>query len=202
MFDLRNTTIKNFGYDTETAIDYTFNSLGYRSESEFDSNTPIVIVGNTISFGLGLPIEHTFAGIIEKNLNYPVYNFSWGCYGHTNLEQLSLIEHILSVSMPKLVIFQLNNWNRYRMPNGVVNFSNSKEIVKKEFDKFLLKSKTVLQKVPHIYLHWDEEQHEIDLPNCLIYNKFHIDSSLTNNKSTFGKKTHKLIATALLKTIL
>lgn len=199
MFGLRKQTVLQFGYDNETRTQYHFNSLGYRSDAEFDEcDSPIIILGNTISFGLGLPIEQSFAGIIAKALNCQVYNFSWGCYGHTNADQLLLLKQILCVMQPRRVIFQINNLNRFRNGNHV-SFNNLDDVVISEFNKFKLEIEQTLKSIPHDFLHWDNNSYPVHLPECLIYNKYHVDSSLQSNKNTFGPRSHKLIAHAILK---
>jgi hypothetical protein len=87
MYQFKNQTLTKYADDTHTGTTYTFNSLGYRSNREFDTiGNPIVVLGNTLSFGLGLNIEQTFGGFIESKTMTPVYNFSWGRYGHENIE--------------------------------------------------------------------------------------------------------------------
>jgi len=199
MYRLRNQTVTKFGYDNQNDTNYCFNSLGYRSDIEFDhSDAPIIILGNTISFGLGLEIEQSFAGIIAGILNCKVYNFSWGCYGHTNADQLQLLKQILSVITPRRVIFQINNLNRFRV-DDYVSFNNATDIVIAEFMQFSSEICQVLKSIPHDFLHWDKDNYSVDLPQCLIHNKYHVDSSLESNKDTFGPKSHKLIAHSILK---
>ena len=68
-----------------------------------------------------------------------------------------------------------------------------------EFNRFNLEIQQVLKSIPHDFLHWDETSYPVDLPECLIHNKYHVDSSLESNKNTFGPKSHKLIAYTILK---
>jgi hypothetical protein len=199
MFQLRNQTIARFGYDTDGVINYQFNDLGYRSDLEFTQNhNPIVMLGNTITFGLGVTMEQSFAGIISKTLAHPVYNFSWGCYGHTNAEQLVLLKQILTTLTPRYVLFQINNLNRVRIGTHI-SFDNPESVVIDEFNKFVSQLHQTLQSVPHGLIHWDENSYPVALPDCLIHNRYHVDYSISSNKSTFGPKSHKLIAHAILK---
>lgn len=201
MYNFRNQTIRNFGYDNETQLDYQFNRLGYRSRTEFaEHGSPIIILGNTISFGLGLEIEQSFAGIIADKLNWPVYNFAWGCYRHTNADQINLLKQILSTLQPRLVVFQINNLDRIRQ-NDRVEIDNSDDVVVDEFEKFRNDVAQTLKSIPHVLLYWDEKQYSVNLPQCLIHNKYHVDSSLQSNKKTFGARSHRLIAYSILKEI-
>ena len=199
MWKFQGQTINNFGYDNETNVHYRFNSLGYRSDCEFETDTnPIIILGNTISFGLGLSIEKTFAGILNNELNWPVWNFSWGCWGHTNWDQLQLLKTILKEIQPQHVIFQVNNLNRLNVGN-TVSFDNSEEVIITEFEKFNTEIQQVLKSIPHSFLYWDNQSHAVNLPRCVIENKYHVDHSLISNIGTFGHKSHKLIAKKLLQ---
>jgi hypothetical protein len=199
MFKFRGQDINNFGYDNETKTEYKFNSLGYRSNYEFETNTnPVIILGNTISFGLGLPVEYTYAGILHKALDCPVYNFSWGCWAHTNWDQLHLLKQILQELRPCHVIFQINNLNRWHV-GDTVSFDNPPELIVAEFEKFNIEIQQTLEHVPHSFLHWDTQSHAVNLPPCVIFNKYHVDHSLVSNINTFGSKSHKLIATKILQ---
>ena len=201
MFICRNKDLKNFGYDHETNIDYKFNNLGYRSNIEFEiGKEPIIVLGNTLSFGLGLNIENTFAYKISKETQRPVYNLSWGCYGHTNNELLELLKSIILIDSPKLIIFQINNLNRYREVNNVVNFSNTKDLIISEYQKFYNEILLLLKDKNHIFLYWDNEDHKVKLPNCLIENQYFIDTSL-KSKRVFGIKSHHLIYLKIMEDI-
>lgn len=194
MYENKSTAVKNFGYDNETSVDYRFNSLGYRSNVEFTpDSSAIVLLGNSISFGIGLPLEQTYGEILSQKTGRPVYNFSLGCYGHTNMEQLPLLESILRTFDPFCVIFQINNLNRFRL-NGKILFDNPIDRVISEYNNFYKDVKILLKDMSHIFLYWDQETFDVKLPDCLIHNKYHVDYSLKNRTSTFGKKTNKLIA--------
>lgn len=199
MWRLRGQTVQHFGYDQETNVQYRFNSLGYRSDLEFENTTDaIVLLGNTISFGLGLDIKESFAGIISNNLGCAVYNFAWGCHAHTNAEQLTLLKSILSEFNPRHVIFQINNLNRMRI-NNHVSMDNDHDSIVFEFEKFASELGSVLCSIPHTLLHWDEQAFPVNLPKCVVHNKYHVDSSLKSDATTFGPKSHKLIAYSILQ---
>jgi len=200
MLKHKNTTIKNFGYDSETKTDYYFNSLGYRSNCEFEPNRekPIYVLGNTMSFGLGVEFENTYGYLLSKGLGRPVYNFSWGCYGHTNLEQINFLEKLLEVHQPYFIIFQINNLNRSRDSSSMVHFKNEKSKVLSLHKQFMTKAKTVLERHKHAFLYWDDEHYDIDLPkNCIVHNRYFVDSALKTRR-VIGQKSHKLISLKIL----
>jgi hypothetical protein len=203
MYKLRNQTVFEFADDGHTGSRYTFNSLGYRSDCEFNlTDDAIIIFGNTLTFGLGLNVEQTFPWLISDELSCPVYNFSWGRYAHENSEQLALLKNILKIITPKLVIFQINNLNRHKINDTTVSFNNSNKLILQKFHIFNAGLQECLNTVPHILLHWDDEEHGVDFSNCLIYNKYHVDSIAFNNglsdNPTMGRISHKLIALKIL----
>ena len=201
MFELANQTVDKFGYDNISGVQYTFNSLGYRSVEVTDSTPAVIFLGNTLTFGLGLEVDQTFVGLVSKELTAPVYNFSWGCYGHTNSEQLEFLKLILKEIHPKHIVMQINNLNRIRK-NGQVDWNNSVDAVETEYNLFKNALHEVLGNIPHSLIHWDNEQYQLDFSDCLIYNKYHIDDGVVKtplNENLFGVKTHKLIATKLLQ---
>ena len=204
MISLANQTVNQFGYDIQSNTKYSFNSLGYRSDIEFtQQNDVIILLGNTLTFGLGVEKSNTFAGYLARELPCPVYNLSWGCYAHTISEQLKFLKEILSVITPKHVILQVNNLNRIRQANGTINFNNPPDQIYQEYIKFIDELKQILT-LPHSLLHWDNEQYQIDSADYLIYNKYHIDDCnvvTPLGEKIFGPKTHKLIATKILQNI-
>jgi hypothetical protein len=197
----KSSTIKNYPKDKTTDVDYTFNSLGYRSSVEFDAPNPIVVLGNTMSFGLGLPYEQTYASIVEQQTKTPVYNLSWGCYAHTINDQLEFLQDIYNCIEPKLVIFQINNLNRYRLNKTEVSFDNSKDIIESEYNRFHCNLHKTIANKNIILMHWDGEQHDVELPPLLIYNKYIIDQVPGVRGNPPGMKSHKLIAFKILQEI-
>lgn len=200
-------TVYSFGKDQTTTTRYTFNSLGYRSDHEFELvDNATILLGNSHTFGLGVSIEHSFAGIINEKLQSPVYNFAWGSYAHENLEQLELLKTILSLITPKLIIFQINDLNRIRV-NGIISFDNDTELLLQKFHNFFYELKKIVKTIPHILLHWDYEKigKDLDFSSCLIHNKYHIDTieffSEGKIQKHIGRASHRLIATKILHKI-
>lgn len=201
MKEFSNQSVKTFGYDKGRKIDYVFNSLGYRSTLEFvDDSNPIILLGNSVTFGIGLNVDDTFAGIISKKISNPVYNFAWGCYAHTNHEQLDLLDNIVKNIKPKHIVFQINNLDRIRQ-NGKIVYNNPKNLILSQFDDFYKKLKLLLTNVSHTLIYWDDHNYDLDFNKFLIYNKYHLDISIENMPNTFGKKSHKLIAAKILQSL-
>lgn len=198
MYKFRNSTITNFSYDNDNNVEYSFNSLGYRGP-EFIEKNPIIILGNTLSFGLGIDYNSTYGSIINKNLNYPVYNFSFGGVIHTNFDQLDLFKKIIKTIKPKKIIWQINNLNRIKDSEGDLKIVNDNELIIQQFKEFFVNVLKETENIPIKFLHWDPHEYNIDYSKFLIHNKYHVDCSLTDNKNSFGAKTHKLIALKILQ---
>lgn len=60
----------------EVEIEYKFNSDGYRG-NEFDPNADITFIGDSMTFGVGLNLEHTFTNIVSKSLNMSYNNLGY-----------------------------------------------------------------------------------------------------------------------------
>ena len=201
MYQYRNKTIKNFGVDTESCVEYSFNSLGYRSPHEFDEKNTIVVLGNTISFGIGLTYTDTFSSILEQQLDTKVYNFSLGCYRHQNYDQLVLLNSIIQSLDPKHVVFQINNLDRKRISDTQVSTNNDVNEILALYNSFMQELKKMLYTVSNSLIYYDNISYNIERDNFLIDNSYHVDHSIISNKGTFGKKSHKLIGLKLMQKI-
>jgi len=197
MYELRSTTVTEFGYDQTNSVSYSFNNQGFRTE-EFTDTAPIIILGNSISFGIGISFDKTFGALIKKEIKMPIYNLSWGAYEHTNHEQLEFYKQILKTITPKYVIWQINNLNRKRINHNICLDNENEYIVNSYYD-FITQAHLVLGETPHTFIHWDDQFFDIDFSYCLIYNKYHVDRTSINNHNTFGPASHRLIAYKILK---
>jgi len=198
MLEHRSSTLKNFGYDNCTDSQYRFNSLGYRSDIEFvPRDDAIWFLGNSITFGIGLDLIHTFPGMVSQQIKAPVYNFSWGCVAHTNLEYLEFVRSLLTVSRPRMIFYQINNLDCYRQDGRIV-LDKPVHLLEEEFRKFHAQLEAMMLGLRHKFLYWDNVRYGITLPNCLVDQKYQVDRSLPHDAATFGKKSHRLIGLKIL----
>lgn len=58
----------------KTKIEYKINSHGFRTKHFDQVDRPIVCFGCSFTYGVGLPEEYTWPGIVSKHFNIPVYN--------------------------------------------------------------------------------------------------------------------------------
>ena len=61
---------------------YKANADGFRADKEFVQQGPVVLVGDSFTFGTGVAYEHTFGALLENRLGTaPVYNFAMPGFG-------------------------------------------------------------------------------------------------------------------------
>jgi hypothetical protein len=198
MLDLASTTVQHYGYDRRGLVDYSFNSLGFRSP-EPNSDPRVVVVGNSVSFGIGLDIQHTFGFLLAQHLNRHLDNRSLGCFFHENHDQLHNIKLLAQQDQDSIFVIQINNLDRKR--NGsVINNNNPQEWCVKRFLDFFDQTEEILKNYPHTYVYWDNIDYQLPesvTKKIVIKNKCHYDTSLSDNKTTFGTKSHNHIAKIL-----
>ena len=106
-------------------VSYKINSNGYRADewSSIDWNNSIVVIGCSIVFGQGLPVDRTLTSLLSTSLKRPCINL--GVCGSSNAlmfhNSLSLIDNNIK---PYAVIFLFSNASRftYFKHNTVTHF--------------------------------------------------------------------------------
>lgn len=192
-------TIINFKYDQTNTTSYRFNSLGFRSP-EPTTNNSIIVIGNSVSFGIGLPEEQTYGSLVASAYQYNYLNCALGCYYHENHDYLINLKKLASRLTDDIFLIQINNLDRHRVGDTVTSTGDKAQAVAKFIDYFN-KIEEILHNKQKIYLYWDNVDY--DLPDnikskFLIYNKFHLDSSIATMPDTFGTKSHLTISKIIL----
>lgn len=83
-------------------IKYTFNSHGFRSE-EFSNDDSVMFLGCSMTVGIGLPVEDTWAYQVAKAVNLKCFNLSIGGAGPDTAFRLA--NHYIPQIKPKLVVY-------------------------------------------------------------------------------------------------
>ena len=198
MSSLAGQTVKKYGYDSRGQVEYSFNSLGFRAPEETHGSR-LVVVGNSVSFGIGLDIEHTFGSMLAKSMNRSLDNRALGCIYHENHDNLVNLHLLAAQQHDSVFVIQINNLDRRREGNSVLT-NNSAEWCVDRFLDFFDQTEEILKYYPHKYIYWDDINYSIPdsvLKKIVINNKFHLDNSLPNNNNTFGIRTHSVIAKIL-----
>jgi len=198
MKQLSNKVVKNYGYDNQGIADYSFNNLGFRSPGP-GLEDRLVVIGNSISFGIGLNIEYTYGAILANNTKRQLDNRSLGCFLHENHDQLNNIRLLSKENCDSIFIVQINNLDRRRDGTKIYKNNDARWCVNQFLD-FFDQTEYLLKYIPHKYIYWDNV--EYSLPPTIekmisIKNKFHLDCSLIDNSTTFGLKSHHTISKVL-----
>ncbi len=101
------------------------NSLGFRDDDLFgNSKKSIIMIGDSVVFGLGLPENDTIASQLEALLsNYSVLNT--GVPGYNLLQETALLEKMIPITNPEIVIV-VYSINDIFMDNNQINYLLSK----------------------------------------------------------------------------
>ena len=196
--ELAGKTVKRYGYDQQDLIDYSFNSLGFRSPEPTD-DPRLVVVGNSMSFGIGLDMQYTFGAMLAQYTNRTLDNRSLGCFFHENHDQLHNIKLLAQQDQDSIFVIQINNLDRQRTGDVVIS-DNSVAWCVERFLDFFDQTENILKNYPHKYIYWDNIDYRLPttvLEKIVIRNRCHYDNSLPGNKNTFGAKSHSHIAKIL-----
>jgi hypothetical protein len=191
-------TVTNYGYDNQNLIEYSFNSLGFRSPEPTDAPS-LVVIGNSVSFGIGLNIQNTFGSILANYTNRKLDNRAVGCFYHENHDHLQNIKLLSEQDRDSIFVIQINNLDRQR--NGTtVHDKNLPAWCVKRFLDFFDQTEEILKKHRHTYIYWDNVSYDLPstvLKKIVINNKCHYDKSLLDKENTFGINSHSHIAKIL-----
>jgi len=188
-----NQTVMQFGTDQRGTVAYKFDHLGFRNDDVSTHRASVIVVGNSISFGLGIEFYKTFGSLTAKKLDRPLINIAFGCYRHDNLDHLGNIENLLRRDCDDIWLVQINNLDRCRVQDGVISDAAS---APHRLQQYWQQIENLLGNHQRRYLYWDHVDH--DLPSnitsrWLIRNQLHLDRSIAGEVDTFGERSHYAI---------
>ena len=195
---LANTTVRCFGYDQSSTINYQFNELGFRNT--YNAGTSINVIGNSVAFGIGLEEQHTFGHLLSQKINLPCNNFSLGCYFHENHDHLNNLKILSQRDTDDIFVVQINNLDRCRVDDNTVIIAPDPKFGRKRFLEYFDQLLELTAGRRTMLLYWDDQEHNLPksiLDQILIFNKFHLDHSINSNTDTFGPRSHNAIAKTL-----
>lgn len=108
-------TLKHNFHGTAFGVDLKTNSLGFRGpewKQEKEADTlRILLIGDSHTFGYGVPFEDTFGEVIRRRLqeHYPgkkVEVLNSGVAGYNSLQEFALLKKFLPAFRPDLVVIQ------------------------------------------------------------------------------------------------
>lgn len=81
------TTVWRWGKDQTGTIAYQFNSQGFRSLTDYTEPPKLAFFGNSIVFGIGVPLPETLVSQFEHSQNYGLAGGYMNHHSVTNLER-------------------------------------------------------------------------------------------------------------------
>lgn len=199
---------KNYNWTAED-ITYDINSLGYRS-CEFDTDTPCnVYLGCSHVLGEGLPLEDTFAYLINKELDdFPMYNL--GARGASPEDSFRRLQTFLNLNIQRVIFFVPyrgrrsffidKQWCTLSIAKDLPKmkkcsrlfkslFSHEFEVLMNDLAAYATESLCRENNIPYYVINQDTIRHTMDfIPDA-------------RDLSHFGKSTHKEIANKFLDII-
>jgi hypothetical protein len=100
---------------------YKFNSHGFRSD-KFSNEDSIMFLGCSHTFGLGLPLEDTWAYQVAKSLNLKCFNLSVNGSGPDTAFRLA--NHYIPQIKPKIVVYLEPHESRFTLLSANGRFYN------------------------------------------------------------------------------
>jgi hypothetical protein len=199
MKQLAGTTVNNFGYDKTNTVEYHFNKYGFRNK--YNSGTSINVIGNSVSFGIG--VNESFGDILSQRINLPCNNFSFGCYLHENHDYLTNLKKLIDRDCDDIFIIQINNLDRLRNDNTVVS-GLDKITARNKFLNYFEQIDMMFRKRKLLLVYWDDQDYNLPksiVKKIAIFNQFHLDHSINHHAYTFGMQSHRAIAKTLASLI-
>jgi hypothetical protein len=194
---LANTTVTQFGIDNTKTVSYSFDSHGFRSKNS--NGRRLNVIGNTLSFGIGLDQQHTFGSKVADHLNLDLNNCSFGCYLHENHDHLQNLNNMIKRDSDDIFLIQINNLDRHR-DCDVVKTNLDADWALTRFLDYFDQVNEICKNHHVIYVYWDNIHYSLPpsvIGKISIYNKFHLDRSLPSHPESFGPRSHYAISQVL-----
>lgn len=81
----RNQVVRTWGKDTTGLIEYRFNDQGFRSNFDYTEPCKYAFFGNSIIFGIGVPLDQILTSYFENSQNYGLSGHYMNHHSVTNL---------------------------------------------------------------------------------------------------------------------
>ena len=131
-YECRNETLEVYGADRRGMINYQFNNYGYRNDIDYDPSASNVgvYIGSSLTAGIGVDWNESFAKASSIKLNSLCYQFSQGCVQLDNQEMLKILKLILTSDIkPRYYVLQFIGLDRRYNPTDAscLSSNNCKE---------------------------------------------------------------------------
>lgn len=196
-----------YASDNRGTVEYRFNTLGYRSDIEYDveaskNKKVFAWLGSSITAAHSIPVDQGFPETVSRKFGAECWNFSQGCFRVSNQIIVEQLEDILK-SGANVDTFFIQFISLHRRGSKLTtyyefDFKNNEE----EFEKVFAKTQQLLDGRKWYWLLMDQHQHTIpewilNTPNMIIKNPHFLDTTgITGHP---GPKTHSGIANLIIK---
>lgn len=102
----RGQTVRQWGKDSTGLVEYTFNQSGFRSAAEYSNTPDYAFFGNSIVFGVGVPVKKILASQFENSQNYGLSGSYMNYHSVTNLK--NFVTSPLYSQQTKIVFFWID----------------------------------------------------------------------------------------------
>lgn len=207
-YECRDETLEVYASDRRGLVDYSFNNLGYRNNIDYNESDPNVGVylGSSITAGIGIRFEDSFAALSSKELQVNCYHFGQGCMPVDNQELLRMLELVKASDLrPKYYVIQFIDLDRrYDFNTGLVNRVSTVDQNTDLFCQTFHKIETLLANDVWCFTGSDGSDCAIPdsirrHPKCIGWNVPMVDLAGVNNHP--GTKWHKIISAGIVRSI-
>jgi hypothetical protein len=205
-YECRNETLEIYASDRRGIINYCFNNFGYRNNIDYydrESNVGIY-VGSSITAGIGIEWDQTFAANSSQKLEVQCYHFAQGCMPIDNQKIMQTIIDIKKINIvPKYFVIQFIDLNRrYNNLSGTCFNDNDQQANINLFKHTFSSIESLLSKDVWCFFGCDQQQHNlppaiIKHPNCVGWNIPMIDRAGVGHHP--GPKWHKMLSQGIVK---
>ena len=155
---------------------YQFNNIGARDDKDYNNtndNNSIILIGDSFAEGYGVNLEHTFAKLLEKQINKKVLNFGVSSTDPKS-QSIKYIKNESNFNFDELIYFFLPY-------NDFISLNTNNHSIKKKINFLALKNKITnfLSKFTYSYNFIRSASYvlNIDVDNYLEDHSYFYDNS-------------------------
>jgi hypothetical protein len=202
----RNETLEVYASDRRGTVSYQFNNFGYRNNIDYnlEDSSIGVYIGSSITAGIGVDWEKSFASLTSRHMQAQAYHFAQGCMAVDNSEILRMLQAVKQSGLDvKYYVLQFIDLDRiYDTATGITSYDSDQQ---KNIQKFLQIFDTVcelLHDQTWCFIGCDARQHPlpqyvIQNSHCVSWNPPFIDHAGVGTHP--GMRWHKMISMGLAK---
>lgn len=203
-YECRNESLEVYASDRRGTVEYKFNNLGYRNCIDYlpTAQHVGVFVGSSITAGIGLNWTKSFAALVGRDLQTPVYHFAQGCTPVDNNEIVRMLQQVIHSELAiDYVVVQFIDLDRnYNPLTGQTDVSKDSKTASDSFRETFDLTCEILRNHQWCFIGCDRSQCALpdyiaQHPNLVAWNTPYIDKAGVGDHP--GEKWHKMMAMAI-----